>query len=307
MEERLAGHGHADEMAPPHPSVLPEAIWVVFRIDEAAVSKFVPSGLVVARPMIGVLGIYVCSSGPPFAPYARTFTGVTVDGYDSPDRKDAVFIVADTATAGADTVIRRYFSDACFAADTRLWWEDGLLHGSVSSDGREWLKAVSRPTGPAQPGVTGADGYLGFAETGLERHLVSYLGGVRPAEVVDFSVGDNAPAAFQAMRPTEIILGTIVERLHTTWGEPLPIAIERPGGGTPRPAELTDLLRAVGLTTAEARLAALIGTGKSAKAAALELNISENTARSALKQVYGKLGIRKQSELGHLVARLQFH
>jgi DNA-binding CsgD family transcriptional regulator len=62
----------------------------------------------------------------------------------------------------------------------------------------------------------------------------------------------------------------------------------------------------MGLTHAEARLGALIGGGLSAKQAAAELSISENTARSTLKSVYDKLGIGKQAELGHLVARLEF-
>jgi DNA-binding CsgD family transcriptional regulator len=62
----------------------------------------------------------------------------------------------------------------------------------------------------------------------------------------------------------------------------------------------------MGLTPAEARLAALIGKGFTARSAAQELRISEHTARSTLKQVYGKLGIRKQAELGHFIARVQF-
>ena len=111
-----------------------------------------------------------------------------------------------------------------------------------------------------------------------------------------------------------------------------PIALTRPGGrqllayvlplehgqhggeaalvllGDPRGPERRDaaqMLQLFGLTAAEARLGALIGVGLGAREAAEELKISEHTARSTLKTVYDKLGIRKQSELGHLVARLQ--
>ena len=111
-----------------------------------------------------------------------------------------------------------------------------------------------------------------------------------------------------------------------------PIALTRPGGrqifayvmplehgqhggeaalvllGDPRGPERRDaaqMLQLFGLTAAEARLGALIGVGLGAREAAEELRISEHTARSTLKTVYDKLGIRKQSELGHLVARLQ--
>jgi DNA-binding CsgD family transcriptional regulator len=111
-----------------------------------------------------------------------------------------------------------------------------------------------------------------------------------------------------------------------------PIALTRPGGrqlfayvlplehgqhgseaalvllGDPRGPErrnAAEMLQMFGLTAAEARLGALVGVGLGAREAAGELKISEHTARSTLKTVYDKLGIRKQSELGHLVARLQ--
>jgi DNA-binding CsgD family transcriptional regulator len=70
--------------------------------------------------------------------------------------------------------------------------------------------------------------------------------------------------------------------------------------------DAVQLLQLFGLTAAEARLAAMVGTGMPPKSAAAELNISEHTARSTLKTVYDKLNIKKQSELGHLVARLQY-
>lgn len=73
----------------------------------------------------------------------------------------------------------------------------------------------------------------------------------------------------------------------------------------PQRRDAAEMLQLFGLTAAEARLGALVGVGLGAREAAEELRISEHTARSTLKTVYDKLGIRKQSELGHLVARLQ--
>jgi DNA-binding CsgD family transcriptional regulator len=63
-------------------------------------------------------------------------------------------------------------------------------------------------------------------------------------------------------------------------------------------------LRLIGLTLAEARIAALIGSGHSRKEAAEHLGISEWTAREALKRVFAKLGISRQGELVKLVYRL---
>jgi DNA-binding CsgD family transcriptional regulator len=63
-------------------------------------------------------------------------------------------------------------------------------------------------------------------------------------------------------------------------------------------------LRLLGLTQAEARIAALVGSGHSRKEAAEMLDISEWTAREALKRVFAKLGISRQAELVKLVCRL---
>ena len=64
-------------------------------------------------------------------------------------------------------------------------------------------------------------------------------------------------------------------------------------------------LQILGLTPGEARVAALVGSGRPVKDAARELGITESTARSALKVAYEKLRIRKQSELAKVVARLE--
>lgn len=74
----------------------------------------------------------------------------------------------------------------------------------------------------------------------------------------------------------------------------------------PERRDAVQMLQLFGLTGAEAKLAALVGIGHPLRGAAAVLSISEHTARSTLKTVYDKLGIRKQSELGHLVARLQY-
>jgi len=65
-----------------------------------------------------------------------------------------------------------------------------------------------------------------------------------------------------------------------------------------------EALRLLGLTLAEARVASLIGAGRSRREAAGALGISEWTAREALKRVFSKLHISRQSELVKLSHRL---
>jgi DNA-binding CsgD family transcriptional regulator len=64
------------------------------------------------------------------------------------------------------------------------------------------------------------------------------------------------------------------------------------------------MLRLLGLSPSEARIAVLVGTGHSPKEVAAELRITENTVRSVLKTIYGKLSVSRQSELAQMVARL---
>jgi DNA-binding CsgD family transcriptional regulator len=64
----------------------------------------------------------------------------------------------------------------------------------------------------------------------------------------------------------------------------------------------TDVLRRLyGLTPAEAGVAALVATGKSAKEIADELAVRENTIRVHLKKIFDKTGARRQAELVKLV------
>ena len=62
------------------------------------------------------------------------------------------------------------------------------------------------------------------------------------------------------------------------------------------------LARLLGLTPAEARLARLVALGHSPREAAEALAITESTARSHLKRIFAKAGVRSQSELVRRIA-----
>ena len=64
-------------------------------------------------------------------------------------------------------------------------------------------------------------------------------------------------------------------------------------------------LQLLGLTPAEARIAALVGAGEPPRKAAAALGITEHTIRSSLKVIYDKLAVNKQTELAGIVARLE--
>lgn len=66
-----------------------------------------------------------------------------------------------------------------------------------------------------------------------------------------------------------------------------------------------EALIVLGLTRAEARIAAAVGAGLPPREVARRIGNTEATVRSTLNQVYGKLGIHRQSELARIVHRLE--
>lgn len=72
----------------------------------------------------------------------------------------------------------------------------------------------------------------------------------------------------------------------------------------PAQGDASALLELLGLTPAEARLAATVGLGLAPAVAAERLGIRPSTARSQLKVVFDKLALSRQSELSRLVSIL---
>ncbi|MEQ1770014.1 MAG: hypothetical protein ABL879_09255 [Devosia sp.] len=301
IEDHLRDPAYAADPQPPFTKLTGHMAWTVFRVDPDAASVLLPDGMRLSETLTGVLGAYEVVAGWPYASYLRAFGGVAVQDYDSPDTGEAVFITADIVSPHAAPAVRRHYNARCEDGDIRVCWSEGLLWGTASRDNVEWIRIGLRPTEPLQTEITGVDAYLDHTQTGVMRHLMSYVGAFAPADVVEFSISDAAPPGLRALRPTKISLGLQCFGLNATWGDPRPI-----DPGSVLAGQHADAgLRARGLTPAEARLAVAVGRGRPVRDAAVHLNITENTARSTLKLVYGKLGISKQSELGHLVARLE--
>ena len=126
----------------------------------------------------------------------------------------------------------------------------------------------------------------------------SQLGGMPKPIVVrgpaskQFLVLHVLPLRFSESRPAEqLFVGARV----------LIMAIPSASGASVDPALVRD---ALGLTLAEARVAALIASGRPPREAATRLGITEGTARTTLKRVFAKVGVSRQSELAALLARL---
>lgn len=181
--------------------------------------------------------------------------------------------------------------------------------GLIEDTGR--AAAVVRQDGTLLEVNAHAHALLGLEGSGVGERLLSNVSAERQAlswalRQSAARMGPRSSDPLLLQRPDgRYLLAHVLPLEHGAHGKDAALVLLADPHGTER-RDAVQLLQLFGLTAAEARLAALVGCGMAPKAAAIELGISEHTARSTLKTVYDKLGIKKQSELGHLVARLQY-
>ncbi len=139
------------------------------------------------------------------------------------------------------------------------------------------------------------DGRLHATESGMQKRLVTAVQAATAAErrqpsVLTFNgtTGVGLPHVL-----TCAPLGSLPGRALLVFGQ------------SSRSGEIVDLmLEALGLTCAERRLARLLLEGAAPEAAARANNITLSTARSYVKQIFAKTGVRRQSELVALIGVL---
>lgn len=112
------------------------------------------------------------------------------------------------------------------------------------------------------------------------------------------------PATFRVIssnsKSYEVVV-TPLARRDTLFGKGAAVAVTVPDPYFSRAEAIRRLVVVYGLTPAESRMAEKIVSGVNVKTAALELNISTNTAREYLKRVFSKTGVTRQAELVRLV------
>ncbi len=138
------------------------------------------------------------------------------------------------------------------------------------------------------------------------RDTVKLASLVRSAAAIDADDASVRGGAISLSRPSMLrplsVLVAPLPRDRRTANDERPGAIvfvTDPESETTTPSGLLSLL--YGLTPAEATLAAAVVQGQGLDWAAAELGITMNTARTHLKQVFGKTGVRRQAELVRLI------
>ena len=241
------------------------------------------------------------------------------------DLADAEIVTLEITDAAPDYLRALRPIEHVFALDAvrvqSIWSEPRAVGRTASGNAASVFLGLIEDTGRAAA-VVRQDGTL--IEANASGRALLGPDGPRPGEMLLSGVAAEKHALCHALKKSCARKGPRVSE---------PIALTRAGGGRllayvlplehgehgkdcalvlladahgPERRDAVQMLQLFGLTGAEAKLAALVGIGHPPRGAAAELSISEHTARSTLKTVYDKLGINKQSELGHLVARLQY-
>lgn len=125
----------------------------------------------------------------------------------------------------------------------------------------------------------------------------------------DDLLADPGPIVLQrssSERPLVLYVLPVAKRMQAaeqflTHTRAIVLVIDPKAGEPADPAVVRDVF---GLTLGEARVAALVGSGLAPREAAARLGIGEETARTALKRVFSKVGVSRQSELTALLTKL---
>jgi DNA-binding CsgD family transcriptional regulator len=154
--------------------------------------------------------------------------------------------------------------------------------------------ALARELLALRSGVHADGGRLGFARASDQRAFVERLkedpGRARLDDTVVVSRG--------GLRPPLSLLVLPLKATQEAWLRPTArwlILLFDPE--STRPVAEVALQRALGISAAEAALARRLASGLTVAQAAAQLGISLNTARTQLKSVFAKVGVRTQAQL----------
>ena len=169
------------------------------------------------------------------------------------------------------------------AADRLIVKNDGIRLGG----GERLVASLAQERSPLDEGVARA-----LADAAMRRHAVpDVIKVARPSGRGAYLVH------FTPLPVTAFALHGMVTR-----GSRLLVQIVDPD--TPLTAAARHLISAFGLTWGEARVAVLVGSGRSVPQTAAELGIGANTVKTHLARCFDKTGARSQVALARLISAM---
>jgi DNA-binding CsgD family transcriptional regulator/PAS domain-containing protein len=155
-------------------------------------------------------------------------------------------------------------------------------------------------------GVKRIHGKLLFSDSATQASLNDYLSNLATATgkglpEMDWNMAAKRPSG---ETPYQVIIGSLKLQnwnVESRASDRVAMLYLLDARNTTRPSD-EQLKAFYGLTSAQARVAAALYAGNNINEAAEALHISVNTARSHMRNIYGKVGVRTQAELLGLLA-----
>lgn len=185
---------------------------------------------------------------------------------------------------------------------------DRLTIGTIMLDGRGKVVEANRAAKnilASNPGIALVDGNIVLAKSQYREELARLI-----KTAIAWRAQQNPDAFVDAMRietPLGSSIGILVRAAPVSpWCEPetspcVILHIEDTAQEQRTPEQI--VARLFGLTHSEALLATLLANGYSLAEAAAKLNLTEGSARTYSKKIFGKLGIGRQADLVRLILK----
>ncbi|MBI1211969.1 MAG: alpha/beta fold hydrolase [Alphaproteobacteria bacterium] len=220
---------------------------------------------------------------------------------------DAVAASIMSHAARAAAMMERLNAGRALAAEPAAAWDAILL----SSEGRVRAvagKAAERLAPFLQQSPTPGEAlHFNRSSTPSMETALKAVHDDATAALAPFTLAsaDDTARAFGIVVPREAFPQSLAAafELGPLWAEPL-FAVVVLSLRDGQAASGVAAHRRLGLTAAEARLTAKLVQGLSLSDAAAELSISTHTARTQLKSIFAKTGVRRQSELLRLLTEI---
>jgi DNA-binding CsgD family transcriptional regulator len=149
------------------------------------------------------------------------------------------------------------------------------------------------------------DDRIEFSNQTIQRRFVQELERFRhsPDCAHDLASTFTVPAA-DAQPPAIIRLAVIIGNPSAQFRAPRLVLVVARAIGVPKPSSIAPLRDIFGLTAAEAKIAAFVGSGMRIGEVASHLNLSRETVRTELAHSFLKMGISSQAQLAAVVGNL---
>lgn len=231
---------YTPEPEPPYQALAENLITITFEIDPVAIEPYVPLPLRIAPTNTAMFIAYRSSSAWGLGPHERVFFSVEVEGHDSPDTGNGLFLVQTIMDSHAADILEPRFGGGTIPGRLDLRRDGDLVTAHAEASGVPWLDVAVRVKGDVLPNNAGVDRYIGLTSQGIVRHDIAYTATVIDADVVRFDIHAAASPQFAAFQPRGLFVSAVNPVIAGTWSAPHMLTVDEDNESLSAHLELMD-------------------------------------------------------------------